>query len=73
MPYSPILVLHICGGTLGLLSGTAAISLRKGSRRHVLAGKVFVASMLIMALGAVYLGIVKHQPSNVSGGFLPSI
>ena len=24
--------------------------------------------MLIMALGAVYLGIVKHQPSNVSGG-----
>ena len=68
MPYSPILVLHICGGTLGLLSGTAAISLRKGSRRHVLAGKVFVASMLIMALGAVYLGIVKHQPSNVSGG-----
>jgi hypothetical protein len=68
MPYSPILVLHICGGTLGLLSGAAAISFRKGSRRHVLAGKVFVASMLIMALGAVYLGIVKHQPSNVSGG-----
>ena len=24
--------------------------------------------MLIMALGAVYLGIVKHQPSYVSGG-----
>jgi len=68
MPYSPILVLHICGGTLGLLTGTAAISFRKGSRRHVLAGKAFVASMLIMALGAVYLGIVKHQPSNVSGG-----
>ena len=68
MPYSPILVLHICGGTLGLLSGSAAISFRKGSRRHVLVGKVFVASMLIMALGAVYLGIVKHQPSNISGG-----
>src|SRR5215831_1842389 len=68
MPYSPILVVHICGGTLGLLSGTAAISFRKGSARHVLAGKVFVASMLIMALGAVYLGIVKHQYNNVSGG-----
>ena len=68
MPYSPILVLHICGGTLGLLSGSAAISFRKGSRRHVLAGRVFVASMLIMAVGAVYLGIVKHQYSNVSGG-----
>lgn len=68
MPYSPILALHIFGGIVGLLSGTAAISFRKGSRRHVLAGRVFVASMLIMALGAVYLGIVKHQPSNVSGG-----
>lgn len=68
MAYSPILVVHICGGTLGLLSGTAAISFRKGSPRHILAGKAFVASMLIMALGAVYLGIVKHQPSNISGG-----
>ena len=68
MPYSSILVVHFCGGTLGLLSGTAAISFRKGSPRHVLAGKVFVASMLIMAVGAVYLGIVKHQYSNVSGG-----
>jgi hypothetical protein len=53
---------------LGLLSGTAAISFRKGSPRHVLAGKFFVASMLIMATGAVYLGIVKHQSSNVFGG-----
>src|SRR5215472_8940533 len=68
MIYSPMLVVHICGGTLGLLSGTAAICFRKGSLRHVLAGRVFVVSMLIMAVGAVYLGIVKHQPSNVSGG-----
>jgi len=68
MIYSPMLVIHICGGILGLLSGTAAICFRKGSPRHVLAGKVFVASMLVMAVGAVYLGIVKHQPSNVSGG-----
>jgi len=63
-----MLIVHICGGTLGLLSGTAAIFFRKGSRRHVIAGRVFVASMLTMAVGAVYLGIVKHQPGNVSGG-----
>src|SRR6516225_1726478 len=68
MPYSPTLLVHIAGGTLGLLSGTAAICFRKGCRPHVLAGRVFVASMLIMAMGAVYLGIVKHQPNNVSGG-----
>ena len=42
MPYSPVLIVHICAGTLGLLSGTAAMSFRKGSPRHVLAGKVFV-------------------------------
>jgi hypothetical protein len=68
MAYWPILIAHIFGGSLGLLSGTAAICFRKGSRRHVLAGRVFVASMLVMAVGAVYLGIVKHQPSNVGGG-----
>ena len=68
MPYSPMLVAHICAGTAGLLSGTAALSFRKGSPRHVLAGKVFVASMLTMAAGAVYLAIVKHQPNNFGGG-----
>jgi hypothetical protein len=70
MPYSPILIVHICAGTLGLLSGTAAMSFRKGSPRHVLAGKVFVASMLTMAVVAVYLAIVRHQPNNIGGGIL---
>lgn len=70
MPYSPILLVHIFGGTVGLLSGTAAILFRKGSPRHVLAGKVFVASMLTMAAFATYLAIVKHQTSNIGGGIL---
>jgi hypothetical protein len=70
MSYSPILIAHIFAGTLGLLSGTAAMSFRKGSPRHVLAGKVFVASMLTMAALAVYLAIVKHQPNNIGGGIL---
>ena len=70
MPYSPILLVHILGGTVGLLSGTAAIMFRKGSPRHVLAGKVFVASMLTMAAFATYLAIVKHQPNNIGGGIL---
>ncbi len=70
MPYSPILVLHICAGTVGLLSGTAAMSFRKGSPRHVQAGRVFVASMLTMAAGAAYLAVVKDQPSNIGGGII---
>ena len=31
MSYSPMLIVDICGGTLGLLSGTAALAFRKGS------------------------------------------
>jgi uncharacterized membrane protein len=70
MAYSPLLIGHISAGILGLLSGTAAMSFRKGSPRHVLAGRVFVASMLTMAIGAVYLAIVRHQPNNIGGGIL---
>ena len=57
----PILVIHICGGILGLLSGAAAMSFRKGSRRHGLAGNIFFVAMLVMGSSAVYLG-------NVFGG-----
>jgi len=70
MSYSPILIAHISAGSLGLLSGTAAMSFRKGSPRHVLAGKVFVTSMLTMGVFAVYLAITRHQPSNIGGGIL---
>ena len=70
MPYSPILAVHVCAGSLGLLSGTAALSFRKGSPRHILAGRIFVGSMLTMAVAAVYLAIVRHQPNNIGGGIL---
>lgn len=70
MAYSPVLLVHICAGSVGLLSGSAAIFFRKGSPRHVLAGKVFVASMLVMAVFAVYLAITRHQPNNIGGGIL---
>ena len=70
MNYSPILLVHILGGTLGLVSGTAAVVLRKGSPGHILAGRVFVGAMLAMSAGATYLGIVKHQNSNITGGIL---
>jgi hypothetical protein len=29
MPFSPLLVFHVSAGTLGMLSGTAAMSFRK--------------------------------------------
>jgi len=42
-----LLALHIGGGAVGILSGAATLSLRKGSRAHRIAGKVFLVSMLI--------------------------
>jgi hypothetical protein len=57
----PILVIHICGGVAGLLSGIAAVSFRKGSARHRVAGNVFFVSMLTMGATAAALG-------NVFGG-----
>jgi hypothetical protein len=70
MLYSPLLPVHITGGVLGILSGAAALSLSKGSARHAVAGKVFVASMLTMSAAAVYLAILKHQTPNVLAGIL---
>ena len=57
----PILVIHICAGVVGLLSGVAAMLFRKGSRWHGLAGNVFFVAMLVMGSSAAYLG-------NVFGG-----
>ena len=65
---SPILAIHIFGGIAGLVSGAAALSLRKGSRRHAMVGRVFVASMLTMAAGATFLAIQKHESGNIIGG-----
>jgi uncharacterized membrane protein len=70
MSYSLLLPVHIAGGLLGLLSGAAAMIFRKGSSRHVLAGKVFVASMLSMSAAAAYLAVLKQETPNILAGTL---
>jgi uncharacterized membrane protein len=70
MQISPILALHICAGIIGLLSGAVAMSFRKGSRRHGIAGKVFVIAMLSLGASAMYLAVMKHEVGNFVGGIL---
>ena len=70
MSFSPILLFHICAGTSGLLSGAVAISFRKGSRRHRVAGNVFVISMLSLSSSGAFLAFMKSQMNNVFGGVL---
>jgi hypothetical protein len=68
MSISPILALHICGGTVGCLSGFAAAAFRKGSRRHAIAGTIFVISILTLAASGAFMATMKFQPGNILGG-----
>jgi uncharacterized membrane protein len=70
MSFSPVLVFHMSAGTVGLLSGTAAMSFRKGSHRHRVSGNVFVIAMLSLSASGAYLGFMKHQMLNGLQGVL---
>lgn len=52
-------VVHIAGGTLGLISGLTAAFARKGEWLHRTAGTVFTVSMICMTVGASYLGVTR--------------
>jgi uncharacterized membrane protein len=71
-PYSPPMLFHIFNGLLGIASGAAAMLLRKGSRRHDWAGRVFVVSMLSMSSTATYIAFTDPHGSviNVLMGLL---
>ncbi|MGC2474831.1 MAG: DUF2306 domain-containing protein [Candidatus Sulfotelmatobacter sp.] len=66
----PFLILHISAGIVGLISGAFAMTFRKGSERHRMAGDIFVVAMLTMGLCGSYLALLKHQTNNVFGGLL---
>ena len=65
-----LLVLHILAGTVGLLSGTFAIAVRKGSRMHRASGNIFTVAMLTLAGSAFCLDIVKSQHGNIIGSII---
>jgi uncharacterized membrane protein len=66
----PLLILHILGGTIGLLSGTFAIAVRKGSRLHRASGNVFTVAMLTLASSGLCLAILKSQRGNIIGSIV---
>ncbi len=66
----PLLIFHISAGVLAMLAGAAAITFRKGSRWHALAGNIFVAAMVTMGVAASGLAYMKHQTNNFFGGIL---
>ena len=73
MSYSPSLIGYTCCGTLGSCPGALRFRSARVLPRHVLAGRIFVASMLTMGVAAVYLAIVRHQLNKIEGGILTGI
>ena len=59
MLVNPLILIHIAGGGMAILAGTAAMTLRKGSRGHAGAGTVFFVSMIIMAAAAVPIAMAE--------------
>ena len=66
----PLLILHILGGSIGLLSGTSAIAVRKGGRLHRASGNIFTIAMLTLASSGLCLAILKTQTGNIIGSII---
>src|SRR6202020_3245145 len=66
----PLLILHILGGTVGLLSGTFAIAVRKGGRLHRASGNIFTLAMLTLASSGFCLAMLRSQHGNIIGSIL---
>lgn len=56
-----LLALHIAGGFAGLISGTIAASVQKGSKLHNACGKIFFWSMLIASVAAL---VISNMPKH---------
>ena len=65
-----VMWIHIAGGMIALLAGTAAVAARKGGRVHGSAGTWFAASMLVLGITAAILGPFKTPPDSPLGGIL---
>jgi hypothetical protein len=63
----PLLILHILAGSIGLLTGTVAMAVRKGGGLHRAFGNVFTVAMLTLATSAFCLAVLKSQQGNIVG------
>jgi len=75
MAHLPTLMVHILGGSIGILFGYAAVLAAKGERFHRLFGKIFVAGMTMLAVAAIYLAsqltaLKPMEQANIAMGFL---
>src|SRR5581483_11809978 len=65
-----LLIFHVAGATVGLVSGTVSMFARKAGLLHRRAGNVFVVSMLAMCAAAIVIATFHAEPINVVAGTL---
>jgi uncharacterized membrane protein len=70
MQLSPLLILHIFGGSVGLVAGTVAMAVRKGGRWHRIAGQIFVGGMLCLAATGAVIAYTRSEPPNIVAGLM---
>jgi hypothetical protein len=63
-------IVHISGGVVALLAGTAAVVARKGGILHARAGTIFFGSMLLLGISASVLDRLKEVPESGLSGVL---
>ena len=66
---SVVLVLHIAGGTIALISGLVAMLTSKGGKNHRLAGKIYFSGMTAVFIGAVITAVGHHKDFLLMVGF----
>src|SRR5687768_15135882 len=66
-----MLYVHIVGGAMAVIAGYAALFAKKGAWLHRHAGTVFVGAMLLMAAGAVWVGLVREKIAWTGGVTTP--
>ena len=62
--------IHIAGGVIALLAGTAAAVAPKGGRVHVAGGIAFALSMFVLGLSAAVIGPSATPPQSPVGGLM---
>jgi uncharacterized membrane protein len=57
--FSIFLVIHIIAGSVGLISGTLNLVLKKGGKTHRIIGQFFTYGMIVAGLSALIMSVLK--------------
>jgi hypothetical protein len=61
---------HATAGAIGIITGIIALATLKGGRTHIVAGRVFVASIVTTAVSATWLAVKSEEFGFIGAGVL---